>query len=44
MRYVPWKVNEDDERADGEGLVATRLTEEVVTDQVKDKELSLIHI
>ena len=28
VRYVPWKVSEDDEKADGEGLVAIKLTDE----------------
>ena len=41
MRYAPWKVNEDDEKADGEGLVAARLTEEEVADQIKDKKFDM---
>ena len=41
VRYVPWKVNEDDEKADGEVLVATRLTEEEVADQIKDNEFDM---
>ena len=35
------EVIEDDEKADGEVLVATRLTEEEVADQIKDKEFDM---
>ena len=35
VRYVPWKVSEDDERADGEGLVATKMTDEEIAEQAK---------
>ena len=37
-RYVPWKVSEDDEKADGEGLVAIKLTDEEIAEQVKERE------
>ena len=41
VRYVSWKVSEDDERADGEGLVATKLTDEEIAEQVKEREFDL---
>ena len=41
VRYVPWKVSEDDERADGEGLVATKMTDEEIAEQVKEREFDL---
>ena len=37
VRYAPWKVREDDEKADGEVLAAAKLTDEEVADQPKDK-------
>ena len=36
VRYVPWKVNENDEKADGEVLVAVKLTDEEIADQVRE--------
>ena len=41
VRYVPWKVREDDEKADGEVLAAAKLTDEEVADQLKDKEFDM---
>ena len=41
VRYVPWKVNENDEKADGEVLVAIKLTDEEIVDQVREKEFGL---
>ena len=41
VRHVPWEVSEDDERADGEGQVATKLTDEEIAEQVKEREFDL---
>ena len=41
VRYAPWKVNENDEKADGEVLVAIKLTDEEIADQVREKEFDL---
>ena len=38
MRYAPWKVNENDEKADGEVLVAIKLTDEEIAEQVGERE------
>ena len=40
-QYVPWKVSEDDEKADGEGLVAIKLTDEEIAEQVKERQFDL---
>ena len=41
VRYVPWKVNEDDEKADGECLVAIKLSEEEIAEQIREKEFDM---
>ena len=33
IQYVPWKVNANDEKADGDVLVAIKLTEEEVAER-----------
>ena len=38
VRYVPWKVSESDEKADGEVLVAIKLTDEEIAEQVRERE------
>ena len=41
VRYAPWKVNENGEKADGEVLVAIKLTDEEIADQIREKEFDL---
>jgi len=41
VRYVPWKVNENDEKADGEVLVAIKLTDEEIAEQVRERDIDL---
>ena len=41
IQFVPWKVKEDDEKADGELMVAAKLSEEEVRDQLKESEFDL---
>ena len=36
IQFVPWKAHEEDEKADGDVLVAVKLTEEEVTEQLKE--------
>ena len=35
IQFVPWKVHEEDEKADGDVFVAVKLTEEEVAEQLK---------
>merc|ERR1712086_309823 len=41
IRYVPWKVSEEDEKADGECLVAVKLSEEEIAEQIREREFDL---
>ena len=41
IQFVPWKVKEDDEKADGELMVAAKLSEEEVRDQLKEREFDM---
>ena len=36
IQFVPWKVHEEDEKTDGDVLVAVKLTEEEVAEQLKE--------
>ena len=38
---MPWKVNEDDEKADGECLIAIKLSEEEIAEQIREKEFDM---
>ena len=38
---MPWKVKEDDKKADGELMVAAKLSEEEVRDQLKEREFDM---
>ena len=37
IQYVPWKVSEEDEKADGDCLVAIKLSEEEIADQIRER-------
>ena len=41
IRFVPWKVSEEDEKADGECLVAVKLSEEEIAEQIREKEFDM---
>ena len=41
IQFVPWKVHEDDAKADGDVLVAVKLTEEEVAEQLKKGDFDL---
>ena len=41
IQFVPWKVHEEDEKADGDVLVAVKLTEEEVAEQLKEADFDL---
>jgi len=41
IQFVPWKVHEDDAKADGDVLVAVKLTEEEVAEQLKEGDFDL---
>jgi len=41
IQYAPWKVNADDEKADGDVLVAIKLTEEEIAEQIREKEFDM---
>ena len=41
IQFVPWKVHEEDEKADGDVLVAVKLTEEEVAEQLKVADFDL---
>ena len=41
IQYVPWKVSEEDEKADGDCLVAIKLSEEEIADQIREREFDL---
>ena len=38
---MPWKVKQDDENADGELMVAAKLSDEEVRDQLKEREFDM---
>ena len=38
---MPWKVNENDEKTDGEVLVAIKLSDEEIAEQIREKEFDL---
>ena len=38
---MPWKVNADDAKADGDVLVAIKLTEEEIAEQIREKEFDM---
>ena len=41
IQYVPWKVSEEDEKADGDCLVAIKLSEEEIADQIREREFDM---
>ena len=41
IQFVPWKVHEDDAKADGDVLVAVKLTEEEVAEQLREADFDL---
>ena len=41
IQFVPWKAHEEDEKADGDVLVAVKLTEEEVAEQLKEADFDL---
>ena len=41
IQFVPWNAHEEDEKADGDVLVAVKLTEEEVAEQLKEGDFDL---
>ena len=41
IQFVPWKAHEEDEKAGGDVLVAVKLTEEEVAEQLKEADFDL---
>ena len=41
IQYVPWKVNASDEKADGDVLIAIKLSEEDIAEHTREKEFDL---
>ena len=41
IQFVPWKVNEDDEEADGEFMAAAKLSDEEARDQLREGEFDM---